>query len=55
MLYDEAYQQHIQSPNMLTLAGYLELHNNYVRDVHAANAMAEHYQAVILPQILQVG
>lgn len=53
-LYDEAYQQHILSPNTLTLAAYVELHNNYVQDVHACNAMADQYNNVILPQLVQV-
>ncbi len=53
-LYDEAYQQHLNAPNTLTLAAYLELHNNYVQDVHATNAMADQYHNVILPQLIQV-
>ena len=53
-LYDEAYQQHLAAPNTLTLAAYVELHNNYVQDVHAANAMADQFHNVILPQLIQV-
>ena len=53
-LYDEAYQQHLSAPNTLTLAAYVELHNNYVQDVHAANAMADQFHNVILPQLIQV-
>lgn len=53
-LYDEAYQQHVASPNTLTLAAYVELHNNYVQDVRAANAMADQFNNVILPQLIQV-
>ena len=53
-LYDEAFQQHLKSPNTLTLAAYLELHNNYVQDVHAANAMVDQYHNTILPQLVQV-
>ncbi|XP_046447044.1 uncharacterized protein LOC124196209 isoform X5 [Daphnia pulex] len=52
-LYDEAYQQHLAAPNTLTLAAYVELHNNYVQDVHAANAMADQFHNVILPQLIQ--
>lgn len=42
------------SPNTLTLAAYVELHNNYVQDVRAANAMADQFNNVILPQLIQV-
>ena len=53
-LYDESYQQHLASPNTLTLAAYVELHNNYVQEVRAANAMADQYNNVLLPQLIQV-
>jgi len=53
-LYDESYQQHLASPNTLTLAAYVELHNNYVQEVKAANAMADQFNNVLLPQLIQV-
>ena len=53
-LYEDAYQQHVLSPNSLTLAAYIELHNNYVQDVHACNAMADQFNNYVLPQLVQV-
>ena len=52
--YDEAYQQYVTSPSSQTLAAYIELHNNYVQDVHACNAMAEQFNNHVLPQLVQV-
>ena len=53
-MYEEAYQQHVLTPNSLTLAAYIELHNNYVQDVHACNAMADQFNNHVLPQLVQV-
>jgi len=52
-LYEETYQQHVLSPSPLTLAAYIEQHNNYVQDVHACNAMADQFNHHVLPQLVQ--
>lgn len=51
--YKSAYLTYLGGPSTVTLASYLDAHNDYVTQLHATNGMLERYHQEALPQLLQ--